>query len=70
MQKAQVFLRDDQKKKLKEMAARTGRKHSALIREGVYKVFGSVPQQSWRRYRRCTHRFGGAGARSDARDPK
>ncbi len=35
MVKAQVFLRSDQKKQLCALAARTGRKQSALIRQGV-----------------------------------
>ena len=35
MQKAQVFLRDDQKKQLKAIALRTGTKQSELIRRGV-----------------------------------
>lgn len=35
MQKAQVFLRDDQKKELKALAARTGQRQSELIRQGV-----------------------------------
>jgi hypothetical protein len=35
MQKAQVFLRDDQKEQLKAIATRTGTKQSELIRRGV-----------------------------------
>ncbi len=35
MQKAQVFLRDDQKTQLKALALRTGTKQSELIRRGV-----------------------------------
>jgi len=35
MQKAQVFLREDQKEQLKAIAARTGAKQSELIRRGV-----------------------------------
>ena len=35
MQKAQVFLREDQKEQLKAIAARTGTKQSELIRRGV-----------------------------------
>ena len=50
MQKAQVCLRDDQKKKLKESAARTGKKQSALIREGVDRVIEAnpEPESDWR----------------------
>ena len=50
MQKAQVFLRDDQKAKLKEIAARTGKKQSALIREGVDRVIeeNAEPEADWR----------------------
>ncbi len=35
MKKSQVFLRDDQKRGLKVIAARTGRRQSELIRSGV-----------------------------------
>ncbi len=35
MRKAQVFLRDDQKERLRVVAQRTGRKQSELIRRGV-----------------------------------
>ncbi|MCF6264212.1 MAG: hypothetical protein L3J24_11580 [Xanthomonadales bacterium] len=35
MQRAQVFLRDDQKQSLRSIASRTGRKQSDLIRRGV-----------------------------------
>jgi predicted transcriptional regulator len=35
MQRAQVFLRDDQKQSLRTIAARTGRKQSDIIRRGV-----------------------------------
>jgi len=35
MQKAQVFLREDQKKELRAIAARTGTRQSELIRRGV-----------------------------------
>jgi hypothetical protein len=35
MRKIQVFLRDDQKTALKSLSARTGRKQSDLIRNGV-----------------------------------
>lgn len=35
MQKAQVFLRDDQKTELRVIAELTGRKQSELIRRGV-----------------------------------
>ena len=35
MERAQVFLRDDQKKSLRSIAASTGRKQSDLIRSGV-----------------------------------
>lgn len=50
MQKAQVFLRDDQKEKLKAIAARTGKKQSALIREGVDRIIEANPEPEldWR----------------------
>ena len=50
MQKAQVFLREDQKRRLKEIAARTGKKQSALIREGVDRVIeeNPEPEADWR----------------------
>ncbi|MCH7865946.1 MAG: hypothetical protein IIC56_12120 [Proteobacteria bacterium] len=35
MKKAQVFLRDDQRRGLRAIAARTGRRQSELIRSGV-----------------------------------
>ena len=49
MQKAQVFLRKDQKKQLKIIAARTGAKQSELIRRGVDMVISAAAndQSNW-----------------------
>ena len=51
MQKAQVFLRDDQKEQLKAIAARTGTKQSELIRRGVDMVIEVTlkEQTNWKR---------------------
>jgi len=50
MQRAQVFLRDDQKKSLRTIAARTGRKQSDLIRSGVDLLIEKEKQrvQDWK----------------------
>jgi len=50
MQKAQVFLHDEQKQKLRSIAARTGRKQSELIRRGVELVIAEEEEKSdnWR----------------------
>ena len=50
MQKAQVFLRDDQKEQLKAIAARTGTKQSELIRRGVDMVIETTlkEQADWK----------------------
>lgn len=50
MQKAQVFLRKDQKEQLNAIAARTGTKQSALIRRGVDLVIEatSKEQADWK----------------------
>ncbi len=49
MQKAQVFLREDQKSDLEAIAKRTGRKQSELIRSGVDLVIEQEKTRSdWR----------------------
>lgn len=51
MQRAQVFLRDDQKKSLRTISARTGRKQSDLIRRGVDLIIEKEQQQieNWKK---------------------
>lgn len=50
MQKAQVFLREDQKAELKALAARTGTRQSELIRRGVDMVIeaSKKEQADWK----------------------
>ncbi len=50
MQKAQVFLREDQKEQLNAIAVRTGTKQSALIRRGVDLVIEATlkEQADWK----------------------
>lgn len=50
MQKIQAFLRPDQKAALKRVSARTGRKQSDLIREGVDLVIekSKGEKEDWR----------------------
>lgn len=49
MQKAQVFLREDQKEQLRNIAQRTGARQSELIRRGVDMVIeaSKTKQSDW-----------------------
>lgn len=46
MEKAQVFLTEEQKTQLKSLAAKTGRKQSEIIRHGVDLAIAEAQQQS------------------------
>ncbi len=52
MQRAQVFLRDDQKQSLRTITARTGRKQSDLIRSGVDLIIEKEQQRvsDWKKH--------------------
>jgi hypothetical protein len=66
MQKAQVFLREDQKTALRNLSRRTGRKQSELIRHGVDLAIAEaekMPEEDWRAAWRAA-----AGSWSDRSD--
>ena len=50
MEKTQVFLREEQRDALREIAARTGQRQSALIRHGVDLVIAEIQSKTaeWR----------------------
>lgn len=49
MQKTQVFIRDDQKATLQHLARVTGKKQSALIREGIdLYIKRTEKKQAWK----------------------
>ena len=65
MQKVQVFLREDQKRALRSISARTGQRQSDLIRKGVDLVIDRAAGEAvdWRQATRAA-----AGIWSDRTD--